>query len=238
MDGAGVAGAFALGFGWSDPALCAYHNDYLIDVQRRWPGRLCCFAALQPLQKASAVQEIQRVAMAGLRGIGELMPHGQGYDLADRQITKPLVEAARAYGLPILTHVSEPIGHLYPGKGNVSVAAAEAFVTQAAPLPVILAHWGGGLPFYELIPEVQQNLATACYDSAASPFLYSWDIFDIVARLAGPRRVLFGTDYPLLRQRPFLDQIRALPLAVDTLSRILGLNAVDLMARFGPWPAV
>ena len=35
---------------------------------------------------------------------------------------------------------------------------------------VVLAHWGGGLPFYELMPEVAALLGDAC---AASDILYS-----------------------------------------------------------------
>src|SRR5579859_7372603 len=74
----GVDAAFALGFGWRDHALCQLHNDYLIDVQRRYPGRILGFAAIQPLAGAGALAEIERARAGGLRGVGELMPHGQG----------------------------------------------------------------------------------------------------------------------------------------------------------------
>src|SRR5262249_23373874 len=120
MDRNGVAGAVALGFGWDHLALCRMHNDYLISVQQANPGRFAAFAALQPAAGAPALAELARVASAGLRGVGELMPHGQGYRLDEGPIVDPIAEAVAALGLPLLAHVSEPIGHVYAGKGDVS----------------------------------------------------------------------------------------------------------------------
>ena len=47
------------------------------------------------------------------------------------------------------------------------------------------AHWGGGLPFYALMPEVEDSLSNVYFDSAASPFLYDASVFPTVAGLVG-----------------------------------------------------
>lgn len=236
MDRNGVAGAFALGFGWSDPALCRMHNDYLVDVQRRYPGRFAGFAALQP-RDPGMPGELERVAAAGLRGIGELMPHGQGYRLDEWPVTDPLAEAATALRLPVLVHVSEPLGHPYPGKGDVDPIAAARFAARHPDLRVIFAHWGGGLPFHELMPEVATTLRNTYYDSAATTYLYRFDVFPIVAGIVGASRILFGTDYPLLRIGPFLQRVRALDVPEPALADILGGNAARLIGD-PAWPAV
>lgn len=236
MNRNGVAGAFALGFGWSDPALCRMHNDYLIDVQRRYPGRFAAFAALQPRDPAAPL-EVERVAAAGLRGVGELMPHGQGYRLDEWPVADPLAEAAIALRLPVLVHVSEPLGHPYPGKGDVDPIAAAQFAARHPDLRVIFAHWGGGLPFHELMPEVAATLGNTYYDSAATTYLYRFDVFAVVARIVGAGRILFGTDYPLLRIGPFLQRVRALGIPEPALADILGANAAHLIGDPG-WPAV
>jgi len=236
MDRNGIAGAFALGFGWNDPALCQMQNDYLIDVQRRYPGRFACFAALQPRAGAAAVAELARAVGAGLRGVGELMPHGQGYRLDDWPSIDPIAAALVARGLPLIVHVSEPLGHPYPGKGDVAPVAAWELARRHPALRVVFAHWGGGLPFYELMPEVAQSLGHALYDSAATTFLYRFEVFKVVAEICGADRVLFGTDFPLLRQGPFLRRVRALGLPEAELRSILGENAARLVRNTQPWP--
>ena len=236
LDRNGIAGAFALGFGWNDPALCRMHNDYLAEVQRQYPGRFACFAALQPSAGAEALDELNRIAAAGLRGVGELMPHSQGYRLDDWSVIDPLAAALVALDLPLVIHVSEPVGHLYPGKGDVSPVAAWELARRHPALRAIFAHWGGGLPFYELMPEVAESLRQTFYDSAASTYLYHVDVFRIVAEICGADRVLFATDYPLLRQGPLLQRVRELGLPEPALRLILGESAAKLVSKDGSWP--
>lgn len=238
MDRNGIDGAFALGFGWRDPALCCLHNDYLIDVQRRYPGRFAGFASLQPRDGAASLAELTRALGAGLRGVGELMPHGQGYRLDEWSAIDPIAEALIAFGRPMVVHVSEPIGHPYPGKGDVSPVAAWALARRHPTLRAVFAHWGGGLPFYELMPEVAADLRQVSYDSAATTYLYRFEIFRIVTETSGADRVLFGTDYPLLRQAPFLRRVRELGLPESARRAILGENAARLVSPDGSWPAM
>ena len=69
---------------------------------------------------------MERCARAGMPGFGELMPHGQGYRLSDTTLLAPLAEAALALGLFCLTHTSEPVGHIYHGKGDVTPVEFQA----------------------------------------------------------------------------------------------------------------
>ncbi|MGH2461044.1 MAG: amidohydrolase family protein, partial [Chloroflexota bacterium] len=195
-------------------------------------------AGAQPLAGERAAAEVARCAALGLIGVGELMPHGQGYRLDDWPTIDPIAEALVALGRPLIVHVSEPIGHLYPGKGDVSPVAAWALARRHPALRVVFAHWGGGLPFYELMPEVAADLRQVAYDSAASTYLYRFEIFKIVTEICGADRVLFGTDYPLLRQGPFLRRVRELGLPEPALRSILGENAARLVSDEQPWPVV
>ncbi|HLZ08031.1 MAG TPA: amidohydrolase family protein, partial [Chloroflexota bacterium] len=139
---------------------------------------------------------------------------------------------------PLIVHVSEPIGHAYPGKGDVSPVAAWKLASRHPALRIVFAHWGGGLPFYELMPEVRAALANTYYDSAATTYLYDFEIFRATADLVGGNRILFATDYPLLRQGPFLDRVRGLHLEEPRLRQLLGENAARLLGGDGGWPAV
>src|SRR6266852_4160102 len=79
MDASGVDASVAFSFGWSDPGLIRETNTYVLDAMRRYPGRIYGSAVLQPIAGLQAVYELERCAQAGIIGVGELMPHGQGY---------------------------------------------------------------------------------------------------------------------------------------------------------------
>jgi len=225
MDVAGVDAAVAVGWGWRELDLCRQENDYLIEAAGRYPGRLAGLAAVAPLAGAAAARELERCLDCGLRGAGELMPDGQGFALDDPAALAPIVELLRARDGVLLTHTSEPAGHRYPGKGSVTPGVVDRFLGQHPGLRVVLAHFGGGLPFYELMPEVRARAVAAVYDSAAAAYLYDWSVFRTVVELAGAERVLFGTDSPLSRPERYLRAIRALGLPEDVLAAVLGGNA-------------
>ena len=135
--------------------------------------------------------------------------------------------------MPVLTHASEPVGHSYPGKGTVTPDKLLRFIEAFPGQTVIAAHWGGGLPFYALMPEVKAALADAYFDTAASPFLYTPDIFPNVARVLGAERVLFGTDFPLITHPRLLAQLRESGLSDSEQAMIAGGNAARLFGLGG-----
>lgn len=233
MDKAGVDISVVLNFGWASQQLCTETNDYIMDCVGRYPHRLVGFFAVQPAAGDEALAEIERCAAAGLKGIGELRPDSQGFDLGDAALMAPFAEAVRRHNLVILTHASEPVGHVYPGKGDVLPQMLYRFITAFPDLRLVCAHWGGGLPFYALMPEVASALQNVWFDTAASPFLYRDEIFCHMADILGPERILFGTDYPLIAQERLIGRIRALGMAEDTEAMILGGNAERLLGYGG-----
>ena len=229
MDAAGVDVAVTFGFGWSDMGLCRLANDYVMEAVARHPDRLIGFACVNPKCGSEAVQEVERCVAGGLKGIGELMPDGQGYCLDDEATMRPLVEVALAHGLPVLTHTSEPVGHPYCGKGAITPDVVYRFVQCFPQVTLICAHWGGGLPFYELMPEMRRAFGNVHYDTAASLYLYDDAIFPLAAQLVSDK-ILFATDYPLITQRHFLKRVRETGLEEGELTKILGGNAKEIFA--------
>ena len=237
MAAAGVDHAVTFSFGWSDPGLIEECNGYVAEAVARAHGNLTGLAVIQPLAGARAVAEIERGARAGLRGVGELMPHGQGYALSDLRIMTPIAEACQALGLFLLTHTSEPVGHLYRGKGNVSPQDLATFLLAFPELRVVAAHWGGGFPFYELMPEVHAAAANLWYDSAASLYLYRPEVFATVAVIAGAEKLLWGSDFPLIAHARMLAHARAAGLDDATLAAALGGNAARFLGLATSPPA-
>ena len=229
METSGVDVSVTFSFGWTDTGLIEETNSYVIDTMRRYPGRIYGMAVLQPTIGVKAVHELKRCAEAGMIGLGELMPHGQGYRLSDIPLLAPIMEVVRHHQLLVLSHCSEPIGHTYPGKGDVSLQDIVTFLTAFPDVRFVAAHWGGGLPFYVLMPEIQRITANVWYDTAATVYLYRQNIFPIVANLVGADRILFASDYGLLRQRRIIDHIAQSGLNEDALQKVLGANAQSLL---------
>src|SRR3990172_9424533 len=80
MEGAGVDISVALGFAWREHELIVRHNDYLLETAMRGEGRILPFCTIN-MTDEGAEKEIERVAAAGIRGLGELRPESQGWDL-------------------------------------------------------------------------------------------------------------------------------------------------------------
>ena len=175
------------------------------------------------------MDEIERCAKEGIKGVGEIRPDMQLFDPRDEEVMAPFINAVMKHKLMLLSHASEPVGHIYPGKGAVTPEVLYPFITSYPELTIILAHWGGGLPFYALMPEVSKAIKNVFFDTAASPLLYRPQIYEQAAQLVGANRILFGSDYPLLEQGPALKEITSLDLAEETKNLILAGNAQRLL---------
>jgi hypothetical protein len=147
----------------------------------------------------------------------------------DNRIVGTFIETIIKHNLILLTHASEPVGHQYPGKGDITPDKLYPLITKFPNLTLVCAHWGGGLPFYALMPEVKKAMANVFFDTAASPFLYNPQIYHQVIQILGAEKILFGSDYPLLAQSRLLKEVRSLNLPKATERLILGGNARRLL---------
>ncbi|MCL4540901.1 MAG: amidohydrolase family protein [Chloroflexi bacterium] len=224
MDKAQVTTTCVHAFGWKDTGAGKFHNAYLLDSARRFPGRILSFAYATP--------HYIPADLALFSGIGEWMPDGQGFSLAHHQQLASVLEAAYLLDLPVLIHTSELTGHYYPGKGTVYpqliVALASAFPNNQ----FIAAHWGGGLPFYELMPEVRDQLKRVFYDTAASSLLYDTAIYPLIEQIGLQHKVLWGSDFPLIRQERDIARIHNATISATFRGLLLGTNAYTLLSRF------
>ncbi len=95
---------------------------------------------------------------------------------------------------------------------------------------IVLAHWGGGLFFYGLMKkEVKDVLNNVWFDTAASPYLYAPDIYRVAGEIVGFEKIIFGSDYPLLKPGAYLKEMESANLSAQSIKRIAGENAARLL---------
>ena len=217
------------GFPWRSPEFARQNNDIIIESVQKYPDRikgLACFDAAWD----GAADETKRCIDAGLCGAGELAFYLSGIDKAALTFLDPVMAVLRDKGnLPCMIHTNEPIGHKYSGKTPVTL---EQIYTLAKTFPdnkIILAHWGGGILFYNIMKkETKTVLKNIWYDTAASPFLYDPQIYDIAVDAGVADKVLFGTDFPLLTPDRYYRDIDNSNIAPLQKEQILGKNAALL----------
>jgi len=232
MDGAGADMSVAMGYGWTDQDAARLSNDYLLSAASDHPDRIVPFCSVDPGWGDAAAKEVERCLSSGARGIGELHADTQAWEPEDaggsNGLTRVMSLAAEA-SVPVVIHASEPVGHAYPGKGSTTPNRLLTLATAFPDVAFIFAHFGGGLPFYALMPEVAESLSNVYFDSAATPFLYRTDVYGVSAEAAGPGRILFGSDFPLISQGRALRGAREAGLNDADAARVLGGNAADLL---------
>lgn len=228
MDGAGVDVSVALGFAWQDHELCVRHNDYLLDAAAKSGGRIIAFCTVNPGQEALAAKEVERCARGGARGLGELRPDSQGWDLAG-SAGAALAKVAARHELVLLFHVSEPVGRSYAGKAGGNIAAFYDFALRHPQLAIVGAHLAGGLPFYAPMAEVRDVFAHVYVDTAAQRLLYDKAAYEQLTHLIGAGRILLGSDYPLVSQAKQMEELRAGVFRSQHVRQILGGNAERLL---------
>ena len=230
LDQSGISSAVVLGMGWQDTGLNSYVNDYILESASQNPFRLYPFTGINPASGKAGIKEAERCANLGSHGFGEIHPSFQKFNLSDKSIMENYMSILEYKNLPITIHCSEPVGHNYPGKGNASLKTVQDFVIDFPKNKIILGHWGGGLPFYELMPEVKLAFKNVYYDSAASPFLYSPNVFSIMAHLVDTKKMLFGSDYPVIKQDRVLIQLENSSLSESQKLAIQHTNMKNLIS--------
>jgi len=193
MDIAGVSKAVLLGWYWENHATCVEQNNFYAECIRRHPDRLVAFATVHPSAGQIALDEVCRARDAGLIGLGELSPHSQGVPWHDPWWLR-LMALAAELRFPVNLHVTDPNSALYPGRVETPLADFIGLAREFPTIRFILAHWGGGLAF----DSECRPLRNVYYDTAASPLLYSPEVWSRGLAAAGRERILFGSDYPLV----------------------------------------
>ena len=231
MDKHGVDISVVCGFPWRNPEYTQKNNDVIIESVHAHPARIRGLACFDVTWEGAA-DETQRCLDAGLSGAGELAFYLTGIDHSALSALAPVMAVLKENGnRPCMIHTNEPVGHSYPGKTPITMEQIYGLAKAFPENRIILAHWGGGLFFYNIMKkEAKSVLKNIWYDTAASPFLYDPVIYDLAAGAGVIDKVLLGTDYPLLPPERYYKELDRTDLSEAQKKQVLGENAWKLFA--------
>lgn len=222
MDRAGVEKSILLGWYWEHKATCIRQNELMHSWLEQAPDRFIGFASIHP--QDNPIDQLERAKAMGFRGVGELHPGLQQYSKYKSE-WQTLADWCSSEHWPINLHVTEGLNHAHDAYIPTPFDNYLELAIRFPDLRIILAHWGGGIPFYEQNPRIKTALKNVYYDTAASPLLYSMDIFKNIVNLVGPNKLIFGSDFPLRlfpkktdapNMKNFIDAIKAIGLSEET----------------------
>jgi hypothetical protein len=229
MEEQGIQRSVIFGFPWEKAEHFRRHNDFIVESVQRHPDKLigfCCFSPLSP----HGPEEAKRCLDAGLAGVGELAVYQSGFSGEILRSLHEVMEICAGFKVPVLFHTNEPVGHVYPGKTPVQLSEIYDLVKQYPSNKIVLAHWGGGLFFYSLMKnEVRDVFKSVWFDTAASPYLYAPQVYRIAGELLGFEKILFGSDYPLLKPDKYFREMAEAGLSSEALGMVKGENAARLL---------
>lgn len=181
-------------------------NDEIARLASKSGDRLVPFAGIDPNAGGAALSELKRaVRTLGMRGL-KVHSSASSVYINDRKLMYPIFEFCEDASVPILFHT----GTTGLGDCEIKFSKPELLdeVCQAFPdLRVIMAHFGW--PWPEVAIAVALRNPNVFIDvSGWKPRYIPPTIMPYLNGILQDR-FMFGTDYPMLRQKEWLDDFKA-----------------------------
>ena len=202
----------------TNPAQQRKVNDFAIKENH---DGLICFGSVHP-DAPDALEELHRIAQAGLRGI-KLHPDYQNFFVDDERM-RPIYETAGKLSLIVCFHSGIDIGFYEPVHCTPQRLSR---VLDAFSSPVIAAHMGAYQQWYD----VEEYLVgkNVYFDTAFCYACMPRGHAQKIVALHGAHRILLGSDMPWCSTAHSIDFVRSLELSEPQEAAILGGNAAGLL---------
>ena len=206
---------------WWGPRGPMIANDDVAAVVRRHPDRVIGIASVDLHRPMHAVRELRRcVRELGLRGL-RLLPWLWGLPPDDRRYY-PLYAECVELGIPFCLQVGHT-GPMLPSEPGRPIPYLDHVAHEFPELVIVGGHIG--FPWVdEMISLAMKHPNVYIDTSAYKASRYPRDFVDFM-RGPGRRKVLFGTNYPMLTATDCLAGIDALGLDAETRALFLSGNA-------------
>ena len=208
-------------------------NDYIADIVKRYPAQFIAFGSVDPWKGKAAEREIRRCAEElGVKGV-KFMPNMQQFYPNDERFY-PLWGLMQELGLVLLLHSGTTgVGAGHPGGGGVKLKYSRPipYVDDVAAdfpeLRIIMAHpaW----PWQEEQLAILVHKPNVYMDlSGWSPKYFQPSLVQYANTLIQDK-VLFGSDYPVIRPERWLADFEQAGFREEVREKVLRGNAAKLL---------
>ena len=214
--------------GTGHPALS---SEEIVDAAAEHADVLIPFASVDPHAGRAAVARIRRLVERGARGF-KFHPSLQVFEPNDRTFY-PLYEAIAELGVPALFHTGQTgIGAGLPGGRGIKLRYSAPMLLDdvAADFPeltLVMAH--PSVPWQDEAISIATHKANVYIDlSGWSPRYFPPELVRAAGSLL-KRKVLFGSDYPVITPDRWLRDFAELEIKDEVRPLILKENAVRML---------
>jgi predicted TIM-barrel fold metal-dependent hydrolase len=231
MDRSGVG--FGLLSAWHAPAGVLISNDEVAGWVQAHPDRFAGLAAVDLARPMAAVRELRRcVTELGFKGL-RVIPWLWEAPPTDRRYY-PLFATCVELGVPFCTQVGHT-GPLRPSETGRPIPYIDQVAIDFPELVIVAGHIG--YPWTEEMVAVARKHERVFIDTSAYTVRrYPPELVRYLRSRGGRRKVLFGTNYPMILPEQALAGLDELELDDETRSLFLEGNARRVFGLQGSAP--
>jgi predicted TIM-barrel fold metal-dependent hydrolase len=193
-------------------------NRQIAQEARKFPDRLIPFIRINPNFTDRVIDQMKRgFEEQGMKGMGEMHPFTDHYQVNDLKLLAPMMRCAADYHWPI---------HWHTGQWPTCQAALYAPLLEAFPeVDHLLGHIA--YPYIEDCVALAQRYPNVFFETAGNG---SVEFIGYLVDNVGAARVIYGDDIPFAYPTEVIDKMRFLPGVSDTdKALMLGGNMARLL---------
>ena len=200
-------------------------NDGIAEICRKYPDRFSGFAAVDPLNRRAAMDEIERIVKIGLKGLNIEPGQYRIPLMADDRRLYPVYALCEDLGLPIVLMTG---GNPGPDLGYTFPVALDRVAAEFPKLSIIVSH--GNWPWvHEAL-----HIAFRRPNVYLSPDMYLFGLpgsadYVQAADTYLADQFIYASAYPLTPLKPYAERFLALPIRPESMEKVLYKNATRLL---------
>ena len=194
-------------------------NTFIASEVKLFPDRFIGFGSLHP-DSETLEEDASHLIELGLKGV-KLHPDIQNFKVDDPKVIR-IFEICNEKGLPVLLHTGDS------RFDNSNPDRVEKILKMFPDLTVIGAHFGGW-SVWEEATEKLNKYKNFYVDTCSSFYALSKETARKIIDTYGHEKVIFGTDFPMWKQKEELEFLFSLGLSDEQLQDILYNNFMGLI---------
>lgn len=193
----------------------SFNNELIPGYIQEYPDRLIPFCAINPWDKQTALDELDRRLSEGFKGV-KLHPTICGFPLSSKALCNPVFEIVQAHGAVVITHGASDM--------NNNPLECARIAARFPKVPLIIAHCGFFWQ-WELAMEVAEENENLYLETSRVPL---FETRKIISALGGSK-VMWGTDGPFADYAWEFDKVRKACSSDEQFDQVSGGTIAGLL---------